>query len=165
MTAGAAILMALDNKSISAGAFSLASYSSLGPISSVVASRQAVSADRWNRIEIFYSNTDGGNIEQIASLSGLSSSDDVNFHFLVCNSLGALDGQIEATQKWRNQWSALAGGTWYGTSKTIRICVIGRKKGVVSGYQLTRIAELTNMLSRKFNILQSQIFYPDHWNL
>ncbi len=156
--------MVLDNKSISAGAFSLASYSSLGPISSVVTSRQAVTAERWDRIEVYYSNTNGGNVDQLASLSGLTSSDDVNFHFLVCNSLGALDGQIESTEKWRNQWSALQGGTWYGTSKTVRICVIGREKGApASDYQLTRTAELTEVLSRKFNIQHSKIVYPKHW--
>jgi hypothetical protein len=53
MTAGAAVLMALDNQSISAGAFSLASYSSLGSIESVTATRQATTADRWNRIEVY----------------------------------------------------------------------------------------------------------------
>lgn len=166
MTVGSAVLMALDRNSISAGAFSLASYSSLEPISSVIDSRRSVSSDRWDRIEIFYSNTRGGNLEQIASLSGLSSPEDLNIHFLVCNSLGALDGQIQPTEKWLNQWSALQGGNWYGSSRTIRICVIGREKdGRPSDCQLTRTAELTDALSRQFGIKQSKIFYPEGWEL
>jgi len=166
MTVAAAVLMALDNQSISAGAFSLASYSSLRPISSVTAARRGSSSDRWNRIEVFYSKTSGGNIKQLASLSGLASPEDVNFHFLVCNSLGAIDGQIETTEKWLNQWSALPGGTWYGTSSTIRICVIGiEKSSEQSDYQLTRTSELVEALSRKFSIPNSQISYPTGWKL
>lgn len=166
MTVVAAVLMALDNQSISAGAFSLASYSSLRPISPIIATRQGSSSDRWNKIEVFYSKTNGGNIKQLASLGGLASPEDVNFHFLVCNSLGAIDGQIETAEKWLNQWSALPGGTWYGTSSTIRICVIGQGAGFEqSDYQLTRTAELLEALSRKFSIPTRQISYPKGWEL
>jgi hypothetical protein len=166
MTLGAALLMALDSQSISAGAFSLASYSSLGSISSVTATRQAASADKWNRIEVFYSNTKGGDLAQLASLAGLSSPEDLNFHFLICNSLGAtLDGQIQSTEKWLNQWSALPSATWYGTSKTIRICVVGERKTPASDYQISRAQELIDSLARKFHIERTGITYPAGWQL
>jgi hypothetical protein len=165
MTLGAALLMALDSQSITAGAFSLASYSSLGSISSVTETRQAVSTDRWNRIEVFYSNTKGGDLAQLASLAGLSSSEDLNFHFLICNSLGALDGQIQSTEKWLNQWSALPGTTWYGSNKTIRICVIGERKTPASDYQISRTEELIDSLARKFHIERTNINYPTGWQL
>jgi hypothetical protein len=166
MTIGAALLMALDSQSISAGAFSLASYSSLGSISSVTQTRQGTTADRWDRIEVFYSNTKGGDLAQLASLSGLTNPDDLNFHFLVCNSLGALDGQIQSTEKWLNQWSALPGVAWYGSSKTIRICVIGEgKRTPASDYQVSRTQELIDSLSRKFDIKPSSVSYPAGWQL
>jgi hypothetical protein len=175
MTAVAAVLMVLDHQSISAGAFSLASYSSLGPIADIIATRELARADsprgdhaatgRWNKIEVFYSNTKGGNINQLASLNGLTSAEDLNFHFLVCNSLGAIDGQIQPTDKWLNQWSALPGGVWYGSSTTIRICVINEGENPASDYQISRAEELIQALSRKFNINTSNITYPKDWQL
>lgn len=165
MTIGAAVLMALDNQSISAGMFSLASYSSLGPISDVIATKEISARDRWDKIEIFYSNTRGGNIKQMATLNGLTSEEDLNFHFLVCNSLGAIDGQIQSTAKWLNQWSALPGGIWYGSSTTIRICVISEGKSPASDYQINRTEELVQALSRKFNIAPVNIDYPRDWQL
>ncbi|PKL51062.1 MAG: hypothetical protein CVV39_00515 [Planctomycetes bacterium HGW-Planctomycetes-1] len=166
MTIGAALLMALDSQSISAGAFSLASYSSLGSIPSVTQTRQGTTADRWDRIEVFYSNTKGGDLAQLASLHGLTSPDDLNFHFLVCNSLGAMDGQIQSTEKWLNQWSALPGAAWYGSSKTIRICVIGEgKRTPASDYQISRTQELVDTLTRKFDIERDNVSYPAGWQL
>jgi hypothetical protein len=165
MTAVAAILMVLDHQSISAGAFSLASYSSLGPITDIVTTKEPAKSDRWDKIEVFYSNTRGGDISQLASLSGLTSAEDLNFHFLVCNSLGAIDGQIQPTEKWLNQWSAIPGGAWYGSSATIRICVISEGKSKASDYQVSRTEELIQTLSRKFNIPTSNIIYPKGWQL
>ena len=165
MTAGAGILMALDHQSISAGAFSLASYSSLGPISDIIATKEPANNSRWDKIEVYYSNTRGGNLGQLASLSGLTSAEDLNFHFLVCNSLGGIDGQIQATEKWLNQWSAIPGGTWYGSIATIRICVIGEGKKPASDYQMSRTEELIQELSRKLNIEKSNISYPKGWQL
>jgi len=166
MTAVAALLMALSSQSISAGAFSLASYSSLGSISSVTETRQATKADRWDKIEVFYSNTKGGDLDQLASLNGLTSPEDLNFHFLVCNNLGALDGQIQSTEKWLNQWSALQGKAWYGSSSTIRICVVGEgKRTPASDYQVSRTQELIDALGRKYNIKPSSVSYPAGWQL
>lgn len=165
MTVGAAVLMLLDHQSISAGPFSLASYSSLGSISTVTMTRQTTDSDRWDKIEVFYSNTKGGDLEQLAALNGLTSSDDLNFHFLICNSFG-LDGQIQPTEKWLNQWSALPGKVWYGGSKTIRICVVGEgKKTPASDYQINRTEELIESLVRKFHIERGNINYPNGWQI
>jgi hypothetical protein len=167
MTAGAAVLMTLDHQSISAGAFSLASYSSLGSIGDVIAAKEPAKDNRWTKIEIFYSNTKGGDLKQLASLSGLTNADDLNFHFLVCNSLGvgAVDGQIQSTEKWLNQWSALPGGVWYGSTSTIRVCIIGEANKTTSDYQISRTEELIDALSRRFNIARANIIYPQDWRL
>ena len=112
MTAGAAVLMALGNNPPSAGPFSLSTYCRLDPVKKVISSRAVRSADRWNRIEIYYSSTRAGNIEQLASLAGLASVKDINCHFCLCNGLGGGDGQIQPTEKLQQQWSNIPGKTW-----------------------------------------------------
>ncbi len=164
MTAAAVLLMVLDGHSISAGTFSLASYSSLGSIKQAATSRAEHRANGWNRIEVFYSKTAGGNLKQIASVHGLTSPQDLNFHFLVCNFLGAIDGHIQATEKWGMQWPALPSGNWYGSSQTIRICVIGDGgKAKPTDFQIRRTLDLVSYLAAKFEISRAYIQYPDDW--
>lgn len=166
MTVGAIVLLTFTERPLPAGAFSLASYTSLNSIEQVVASRTWPSPGRWNRVEIFYSKTMAGNIKQIASLRGLASTDDVNFHFLVCNGRGGGDGQIQASEKWRRQWSCVPGGMWYGSGETIRICVTAaERRSPPTGCQMKRTAELVEVLSRKFGIRPESIFYPEDWQL
>ncbi|MHC4125699.1 MAG: hypothetical protein ACYSRR_04500, partial [Planctomycetota bacterium] len=95
MTAGATLLMALSDDPPSAGPFCLSSYYRLNPIEKAVTSRAAQSPNRWNCIEIYYSDTKAGNLEQLASLNGLARAEDINCHFVICNGLGANDGQIQ----------------------------------------------------------------------
>ena len=85
MTTGAVVLMALGNHPPSAGPFCLSTYYRLDPIQQAVCSRVAQAPGRWESIEVYYSGTKAGNIDQIASLSGLANSDDINCHFVVCN--------------------------------------------------------------------------------
>ena len=164
MTLGAAVLMALGSNPPSAGPFCLSSYYRLDPIEKAVSSQVVQSQNRWNRIEIYYSNTRAGNIEQLASLSGLSSPDDLNCHFVICNGLGADDGQIQSTENWQRQWSIIPGQSWYGSSQTIRICVIADGEAArPTNLQVKRAEALTEALSRKFNIPADYIYYPRNW--
>ncbi len=161
MTAGAIILMALGDNPPSAGAFSLAS---LIPVEKAVRSRIPQSPGRWARIEIYYSGTRAGNIEQLASLDGLASAKDINCHFVICNGLGGDDGQIQPTEKWQRQWSIIPGRTWYGSGQTIRVCVIadGKKAHPTdSQRQMTNI--LIDELSRMFGIRPEFVYYPGDW--
>ncbi|MBA7681363.1 hypothetical protein ES703_89701 [subsurface metagenome] len=164
ITAGAIVLMALGNNPPSAGAFSLSRYYRLDPIEKVILSRSALSPTRWNCIEIYYSGTKAGNIEQLASLSGLASPEDINCHFVICNGLGGDDGQIQPTEKWQRQWSAIPGRTWYGSGQTIRICIIADGKTTLpTDFQIKRVEELVEGLYRKFNIRTESIYYPKDW--
>ena len=166
MTVGAIVLMALGNNAPSAGAFCLASYYKLKPIEEVVECQVGTSAKRWSKIEIYYSKTKGGNLEQLASLAGHSNSGDVNFHFVVCNSFGETDGQVQASEKWQRQWSCAAGGSWPGGNKTIRIYLIGQGEfSNISDCQLTRTTSLVEELCRKFKIKISSVKYPKDWRL
>ena len=162
MTVGAIVLMALANDPPSAGPFCLSSYYRLDSVEKAISSRAAQSPGRWNCIEIYYSGTKAGNIEQLASLSGLTSPEDINCHFVICNGLGAGDGQIQLTEKWQKQWSTIPGRTWYGSGQTIRICVIADGKTArPTNSQVKRIEALVEALSRKFDIQPEYVYYPN----
>jgi len=166
MTVGAVVLMALGNNPPSAGVFSLSTYylKNLDSVEEAVRSSAYQSPGRWDRIEIYYSGTKAGNIGQLASLSGLAGTEDINCHFVICNGLGAGDGQIQSTEKWIRQWSLISGRTWYGSGKTMRICVIADGKSTLptdSQRQMTR--ELVKELRRRFEIQTDSVYYPNNW--
>ena len=164
MTVGAVVLMAMGNNPPSKGPFSLASYFRLDPIEKAIHSEAAQSPDHWNRIEVYYSGTKAGNIEQLTSLSGLPGSEDINCHFVICNGLGGGDGQIQQTEKWQNQWSITPGRTWYGSSRTIRICVIADGRTCLpTDCQIKRIEQLVEGLYRRFAVPAESIHYPSDW--
>jgi len=161
MTFGAIVLMSLGNNPPSAGAFSLSSYCRLDSVEKAMASRVFQSSERWNSIEIYYSGTKAGNIEQLASLNGVGSAEELNCHFVICNGLGGKDGQIQSTEKWQRQWSIIPE---YGSSKTIRVCVIAEgKSSRASDCQIKRAGALVDKLSRKFSIVPQFIYFPNNW--
>ncbi len=166
MTIGAAVLLALEKRPLPPGAFSLASYTRLGSVGETIETYGPVSPNRWQCVEVFYSNTTGGNIGQIASLNGLRDSEDVNLHFLICNGYGGQDGQIQTSQKWMRQWSCVPGGNWYGSSKTIRVCLIADGgTNLPSEFQIKRTNLLLEALCIKFSIPADQVIYPADWQL
>jgi len=164
MTAGAVVLMALGNNPPSAGPFCLSTYYRLDPVGQTVKSRVAAAPARWEYIEVYYSGTKAGNIEQLASLSGLANCDDINCHFVVCNGLGGGDGQIQATERWQRQWSAVPDHTWYGSTKAIRVCLVADGRNARStNSQIKRAEALVEALAREFNVGPAKIFYPNDW--
>ncbi len=165
MTVGAIVLMALGDNPPSAGPFCLSSYLRLDPVEEAIRSRSSQSPDRWRRIEVYYSGTKAGNVEQLASLRGLSDHEDINCHFVICNGLGGGDGQIQPTEKWQRQWSIIPGQTWYGTSQTIRICIIADppQRAYPTDCQIKRVETLVESLCRKFDVVAESVFYPGDW--
>jgi len=164
MTTGAVVLMALGNHPPSAGAFCLSTYYRLDPLVQAVESRVAQAPGRWECVEVYYSGTKAGNIDQLASISGLASSDDINCHFVICNGLGANDGQIQTTEKWQKQWSVIPDHTWYGSSRTVRVCIVADGKSVrPTDFQIKRAEALVDGLAKKNSIAPSKIFYPNNW--
>lgn len=161
MTIGAIVLMALGDNPPQAGPFCLSAYYRLNPVEKAILSQAPQSPSRWNAIEIYYSGTKHGNIERLAALKALESTDDLNCHFCLCNGIGGADGQIQSTLKWQKQWSLVPGRTWYGTGQTIRICVIADgKKSPPTDCQIKRLEALVEGLSRKFDIQPQRIYYP-----
>ena len=166
MTLGALVLIALDSRPLSAGAFSLASYTRLNSVEEAALKTQTLSMQNWGRIEVHYSQTDSGNISQLAQLDGLSRSGDINYHFVICNGSGGKDGLIEAAEKWQMQRPCISGGNWYGNRETIRICVVGGGlRQTTTDSQIKRTIKLVDVLSREFEVSPSQIMYPIGWQL
>ena len=164
MTIGTFVLMALDTQNISAGPFSLSSYTRLNSISNVAVRPIAGSGRMWNRIDVYYSNTTEGDIAHLAKLQGLRNIKDTNFHLVVCNGKGAQDGQVLAADKWRKQLPCLPDGTGVGSGQTVRICVIGTSMGQSpTDSQIKRTGALVEMLSRKCNIDPQKIRFPSNW--
>jgi N-acetyl-anhydromuramyl-L-alanine amidase AmpD len=164
MTIGAIVLMTMGHNPPSAGPFSLWSYYRLDPVKEMICSRTAQFRGRWNWIEIFYSGTKSGNIEQLASLNGLSDSHDINCHFCIYNGFGGNDGQIESTEKWQKQLSAISGSKWDGSDQAIRICVVADGRGTQpTDCQIKRIQALVEELCRGFDIKAESVFYPNDW--
>ena len=161
MTIGAIILMALESDSLSGGAFSLASYTSLNSPEQVVYGGVALERGKWNRISVYYGD---GSTEQLAALIGLKSGQEVNSHFVVYNRERGEDGFIQSTKKWRSQESCVWADDWY-MGNSIRICVILDSEGQCSDCQLKRTAALIETLSRTFEVPTERISYPINWQM
>jgi hypothetical protein len=165
MTTGAIVLMALGHNPPSAGPFSLWTYRSLDPVKTAISTEEPQSPNRWNRIEIYYSGTSTGNIQQLTSRDGLSNPKDANFHFCLCNGSGGPDGQILPTEKWRKQWAAIPGRGWYGNGQTIRICIVADGKTTrMTDNQVKRIQVLVEALCKRFSIRPQAIAVPRDWS-
>jgi hypothetical protein len=152
MIAGAIILKALGSKPPSARAFSLSGYH-LKAVEAAIDTQVPQSPDRWNYLEIYYSGTKTGDIEQLASLSNLARPEEINCHFVICNGFGGGDGEIQSTEKWQRQRSAVSSMTWQGNTQTIRICLVADgKTAILTDGQIEAVAALSAGLCKRFNI-------------
>ena len=167
MTVGAIVLMALDNHSLSAGPFSLSSYTNLNSVEEAASNRKNLSSgDEWDTIEVYYSQTVARDTTDMAKLTKLLNGNNADFHFFVCNGLGGSDGLIQPTEKWHKQTPCLVNSAWFKDSMTIRICVIAdSKKSPPTDCQIRRTNALVETLSRKYDVAQHQISYPTNWKL
>lgn len=164
MTVGAIVLMTMGHNPPSAGPFSLWNYECLDPVKEMISSVTSPSREQWDGIEICYSGTRSGNIEQLASYNGLSSSKDLNYHFCVYNGLGGNDGQIHPTEKWQKQQFASGSVNWNNSVQAIRICVVADGRNVrPTDCQIKRINVLVEELCRNFDIESESIIYPNNW--
>ncbi len=169
MTVGVVILQSLGNNPPSAGAFCLSRYTRAVTVEEAILSRAAQPRGLWSSIEIYYSGTMSGNIQQLAFLSGLGNPEDINCHYVICNGLGAGDGQIQPTERWQKQepvnrdWLSHEPQSDNG-GKTIFICVIADVKDArPTRMQIKVTKELVKGLCKKFDIKPEAIHYPDDW--
>ncbi|MCK4997953.1 MAG: N-acetylmuramoyl-L-alanine amidase [Anaerohalosphaera sp.] len=146
MTIGAFVLMALDKQAISAGAFSLASYTTLNPVDQA-ANPVETALTSWDSVEIYCDRN--------------NSSDS---HFAVLNNFGK-DGTIRSTTNWKKQKTCLTLSDINNASKTIRVCIVTSTGSQPTDSQIKRAAALVENLSRKCDISPNQIKYPENWRI
>lgn len=157
MTIGALVLLALDQNSLTGGAYSLSSYLRLDSVEEAALRPITAAPAAWNRVEVYYSRTAAGNAADLALVSSLRGSDRGNFHFVICNGRGADDGQIQSTDAWNAQQAD--GGT-------IRICVVADQiQCPATDSQVQRTADLVDTLTRTFQIDARAIRFPADWRM
>ena len=164
MTAGALILIAIDGNALSAGPFSLASYTSLGSIEKVAQSPITIQPNTWRNIEVSFSYTIAGDLAQLTRDKNITSPKYLNYHFVISNGSGQKNGKIVSTEKWNLQRPAIPTGKWQGSPQTIRMCIVADpiRQGPTE-CQIKRTQALIETLSRNFNIPTEQIRYPINW--
>ncbi|HPD46815.1 MAG TPA: hypothetical protein P5279_08715 [Anaerohalosphaeraceae bacterium] len=166
MTIGAVVLMALENGPVAGGAFSLSVYLDNDSVEKVVTGGVTLNRKAWGRIEVYYSGTISGNARELAILNGLTSGQDLNAHFVVCNNNGGKDGQIERTERWELQRPCLPDGQWRGTADTIRICVVGDiTRRPPTECQMRRVDELVEMLRNELRLDKRSVIWPANWRM
>lgn len=160
MTAGVIILKALGGRPLPAGAFCLSRHHQTESVEEAVSSEVAQVPDRWGRIEVYYSGSKSGNVEELASLEGLTSPEHVTCHFVVCNGIGGGDGQIQSTEKWQRQKSVSLREKGRHQGLTIRICVIADGRTMwPTDCQIKAVDELVAELCKRFDIKGECIQY------
>jgi hypothetical protein len=160
MTVGALVLMAMDNHRPMTGAYSLSSYLWLSPAEDAVKNTLTETTGSWDRVEVYYSRTSGGNADELALLTGLANGSKAEFHFVIGNGSGADDGQIEAGEYWQRQRLC------EGRNGVVRVCVISEGMAdTLTDCQIQRTNELVESLLRTFDISPRNVQYPFDWQM
>lgn len=158
-----AVLCVLQTEKGISTQFSLSSYyvNSAYPLD-VLRINSSAMPFRWRGVSVEFSGTEAGNISTLAMAKNLSSSDLLNFHFVICN--GYLtggpgtsdDGLIQSTLRWENQYPCTEEGDWQNTT-VVRICVVG--KGFVTEKQRKSVMSLVDGICRNCDIPSDRVIY------
>jgi hypothetical protein len=113
---------------------------------------------RWQSIYVHHSRTARGDA---ASLS--NGADGCGDHFVIGNGDGALDGEIQFTQRWNLQQPAdPAPGCVNVDASCISICLVGDfDRTAPTPMQLKRLEHLTQTLQERFRIPASAVWVFD----
>ena len=164
MSICAALLLALGKNPPLAGAFCLDDYYRLEPVEKNASSQTEQFSGRWNSIEIFYSSEESDYITKTTQTNGLPDHIKADYHFALCNGLNGADGIIITTEKWQIQQSAIDYTNPKSNEKTMRICIITNSNfAKPTEYQLKRLEELIEELSRRFSFSPKAVYYPERW--
>lgn len=160
MTVGALVLMVLDNHTPITAVYSLSSYLRLSPAEDAVNNTLTKNTGDWDQVEVYYSQTAGGNAGELALLTDLATGKKEEFHFVIGNGSGSGDGVIEAGEYWRHQRLC------HGRNGVVRICVISDGfSSSLTDCQIKRTNALVESLRRTFDISRQKVQYPTNWQL
>ena len=108
-----------------------------------------VEAGRWKYIFVHHSASPAGSVATVAAPGGLPSD-----HFVIGNGDGAIDGEIQLTQRWAAQMAAApsAGLDRIGAD-CISICLVGDfDRAAPTPTQTLRLTQLVGALQRRLQI-------------
>jgi len=113
---------------------------------------------RWQTIYVHHSRTARGDASSL-----VNGADGCGDHFVIGNGEGALDGEIQFTQRWNMQQSAdPAPGCVNVDATCISICLVGDfDKTAPTPMQLKRLELLTQTLQERFRIPASAVWVFD----
>jgi hypothetical protein len=133
MTVGAFVLMALGNNPPLKGPFSLSAYYRLDSVDHAVRSKACQSPHRWNSIEIFFSGTKAGSMQQPAGAV------DLNSHFVICNGRGGGSDGGSGDRAMAKAVVHPARPDWQGSDKTCHLLIGDGVTAQPTDYQLKRL--------------------------
>ena len=110
---------------------------------------------RWKYVYIHHSNTTAGNAVSLSQGNPHGMSD----HFVIGNGNGAIDGEIQVSQRWNQQTSAEPPRGATGIDPNcISICLVGDfEHNVPTPVQMHRLRQLLNVLQGRFDIPAGQV--------
>jgi hypothetical protein len=155
LTLTSALLMALEPAPITPdAASSLFAVDEPRSMDAVFVTATPVPAGRWRYVYIHHSRTASGN-----ALTLGQQTHGVGDHFVIGNGDGCMDGEIQISQRWNQQTSALppAGANTIDPA-CISICVVGDFDSTVpTPTQIRRLTQLVNALQGQLHIDRSKV--------
>lgn len=159
MATATGLLSLLQTEKGSSTQFSLSSYyvNSAYPLD-VLRISSSATPFKWRGISVEFSDTEAGNISTLTMAKELTSSDLLNYHFVVCNDYTdeMEDGLIQSTARWENQYPCTEEGSWQSPG-VVRICVIGQK--AMTEKQRLSITNLVKGICHNCQIPADRVMY------
>ena len=150
-----ALLMALEPAPITPdAASSLFAVDEPRSMDAIFETAAPVPANRWKYIYIHHSRTPAGN-----ALTLGQNTNGVGDHFVIGNGDGCMEGEIQISQRWNQQLSAMppAGANTIDPA-CISICVVGDFDSTVpTRTQVRRLTQLVNALQGQLHIDSSKV--------
>lgn len=121
--------------------------------------RVPTATGKWKSIFVHHSRTAQGSMGSLGP-DGRGSGD----HFVIGNGQGALDGEIQFTQRWNHQGSAdPAPGEARVNGDCVTVCLVGDfDHAPPTAAQLRRLEHLVQTLQEKLRIPASQVWMLDY---
>ena len=155
LTLTSALLMVLEPAPIAAdAAASLFAVDEPRSMDVIFETKAPVPAGRWKYVYVHHSRTASGNALTLGQNTG-----GIGDHFVIGNGDGCVDGEIQISQRWNAQQSALppAGANTIDPA-CISICVVGDFDSTVpTPTQIRRLTQLVNALQGTLHIDRSQV--------
>jgi hypothetical protein len=132
----------------------LFAYGTGDSIDAIFHVQSPVQAGRWQYLYIHHSKTPGGNALTLGSeVEGLGD------HFVIGNGDGLADGEVQISQRWNHQQSAVApSGNIVVQSNCISICLVGDfDRKPPTPMQLGRLGQLVQALQMRCRIPASRV--------